>query len=180
MNEQAALYLQECVKSFRGLKSNAEKAIAQISDEELHVRPDPASNNIAILMQHLCGNMKSRFSEFLTTDGEKANRNRDGEFEDLRLTREQLFSQWNEGWNILFQSVESLQAKDLLSVVTIRNEPHTVVRALQRQLVHYAYHCGQIVFLCKHIRSENFKTLSIEKGQSGKFITKPPDLLSNT
>jgi hypothetical protein len=163
MIHAAELYLLETKKSFRGLKSNTEKAIAQLSDEELHRVPDPSSNSIAILMQHMAGNMISRFTDFLTSDGEKANRNRDAEFVDNHASREALFKKWEEGWKILAQVLDDLTPEDLEKTVMIRNEPHTVVRALHRQLVHYAYHSGQIVYICKYIRSGSFTSLTIPK-----------------
>ncbi len=167
-------YLTESLKSFHGLKSNAEKALAQLSDSELHFQPDPESNSIVIIMKHLSGNMLSRFTDFLTSDGEKPNRNRDGEFIDDFTSREQLMDFWNKGWNCLFEAIDELKEEDLLKTVYIRNEPHTVVRAIHRQLTHYAYHCGQIVFLAKQIKSVNFKTLSIARGKSSEFLSKPP------
>ena len=155
------------------MKSNAEKAIDQLSDKDFHYKPDAESNNIAIIMKHLAGNMLSRFTDFLTTDGEKPDRNRDGEFEDDFTSREDLTNFWYKGWTCAFDSIKNLREDDLLKIVYIRNEPHTVIRALQRQLVHYAYHCGQIVFLAKQIKSTDFKTLSIPKGKSGTFTPKP-------
>ena len=138
----ATTYLEECTKSFHGLKSNAEKAMNQLSDAELHSAPDPESNSVVILVKHMAGNMISRFTNFLTTDGEKPDRNRDGEFIDDFKSREALMEFWDSGWTCLFDALSSLTEDDLLKTVTIRNEPHTVVRALQRQLVHYAYHTG--------------------------------------
>jgi len=165
----AKTYLEESIKSFHGLKSNAEKALTQLNDQDLHFSPDPESNNIVIIMKHLAGNMLSRFTDFLTSDGEKPNRHRDNEFIDDFSTRTQLMEYWNKGWACLFNAIETLKEEDLLKTVYIRNEPHTVIRALQRQLSHYAYHCGQIVFLAKQIRSTDFKTLSIARGKSEEF-----------
>lgn len=169
----ANVYIEECIKSFRGLKSNTEKALAQLSDDELHFQPDPESNSVAIIMKHLAGNMLSRFTDFMTTDGEKPNRNRDNEFIDDFSSREQLMSYWNNGWACLFKALNELTPDDLLKTVFIRKEPHTVLRAIQRQLSHYAYHSGQIVFLAKQIKSADFKTLSIARGKSNEFIPKP-------
>jgi hypothetical protein len=174
MNNVAYEYLTESIKSFHGMKSNAEKALAQVSDNELHYRPNEESNSISIIMKHLAGNMLSRFTSFLTSDGEKPDRNRDGEFIDDLKSREELMNFWNKGWSCLFKAIEELKEEDLLKIVYIRNEAHTVLRAMQRQLVHYAYHCGQIVFLAKQIKSTDFKTLSIARGKSAEFITKPP------
>lgn len=174
MAEPGATYLLECIKSFKGLKSTAEKALAQITDEELHDQPDPDSNSVALLLQHLTGNMLSRFTDFLTSDGEKATRNRDAEFEDGGKTRQDLLKEWNEAWSVLITTLENLRPEDLITVVFIRNEPHSVIRAIQRQLVHYAYHTGQIVFICKMIRKDRFASLSIPKGKSGDFQDIPP------
>ena len=171
----ASIYLEESIKSFHGLKSNAEKALAQLADNDLHYKPDPESNSIVIIMKHLAGNMLSRFTDFMTTDGEKPNRNRDGEFIDDFTSREQLMQFWNQGWTSLFNALNELKEDDLLKTVYVREEPHTVIRALQRQLSHYAYHCGQLVFLAKQIKSTDFKTLSIARGKSNEFIPAPPE-----
>ena len=163
MSEIDDQYLLETVKSFRGLKSNAEKAMAQINEKELHFCPDPESNSVAILIKHLSGNMVSRFTDFLTTDGEKSWRERDNEFVDELLNQEGLMNIWNKGWKVVFDTLSGLTSIDLSKVVYIRGEEYTVLRALQRQLVHYAYHTGQIVYICKLIRSIDFTTLSIAK-----------------
>ena len=170
----AKTYLEEYSKSLHGLKSNCEKAIAQLADAELHFAPDEASNSIVVIMKHVAGNMLSRFTDFLTTDGEKPERNRDGEFIDDLTSRVALMEYWNSGWTCLFNTLDSLTEEDLIKTVHIRKEPHTVIRALQRQLVHYAYHCGQIVYLAKQIKSNDFKTLSIPKGESAKYLDQPP------
>jgi hypothetical protein len=163
MNDVASEYIVESLKSLKGLKSTAEKAIEQINDEEMHIQFDPDSNSVAIIIKHIAGNMLSRFTDFLTSDGEKEWRKRDEEFIEDNLTHENLFVQWNRGWQCVFDAVGSLTPEDLLKKVYIRNEEHTVIRALQRQLVHYAYHIGQIVYVCKQIRKKDFKTLSIPK-----------------
>lgn len=173
------IFLEESIKSFRGLKSNAEKAIAQLSDSDLHWSINPASNNIAVIMKHLAGNMVSRWTDFLTTDGEKADRNRDGEFVDDFKSREQIMDYWNHGWKILLETLNGLNEDDLLKTVYIRKEAHTVIRALQRQLSHCAYHCGQLVHIAKQIKGNEFKTLSIAKGESLKFVTVPPKAGTN-
>ena len=170
MNSIGDLYLLESIKSLHGLKSTAEKAISQINEAELHFRNDTESNNVAILMQHIGGNMLSRFTDFLTTDGEKEWRRRDDEFEDYNKDREELFAIWNKGWNCMFETLAKLNSDDLVRTVYIRDEAHLVIRAIQRQLVHYAYHTGQIVYLCKQIRSGEFQTLSLPKK-----INTPPD-----
>lgn len=173
-NSVSDLYLLETIKSFKGLKSNVEKAIAQISDAQMHEHPDDESNNVATIIKHMAGNMLSRFTDFLTTDGEKKDRNRDGEFKDEFQSREEISQYWERGWSCLFKTLESLTGDDLLKTVSIRNEEHTVLRALHRQLTHYAYHSGQIVFLCKHLRQHEFKSLSIPKGESTKYLNAPP------
>ena len=174
------LFLEESIKSFKGLKSNAEKATEQLSDQELHWSFNEESNSIAIVMKHLAGNMLSRWTDFLTTDGEKPNRNRDGEFEDDFTSRAQLMEFWNKGWKVLTDTLNGLSEDDLLKTVTIRNEPHTVIRAIQRQLAHYAYHCGQIVYVAKQLRGKEFKTLSIPRGESAKYVSVPPQQGANT
>jgi hypothetical protein len=166
MKETEVAYLLELTKSLRGLKSTAEKALGQISADDFHFQPDPESNSAAIIMKHMAGNMLSRFTDFLTTDGEKEWRNRDGEFIADNLTKDELLNFWNKGWSCVFDALSVLKPEDLLKVVYIRGEEHTVLRALQRQLAHYAYHTGQIVFICKHIRSTGFQSLSIPKKHS--------------
>jgi hypothetical protein len=167
MSDVAAAYLEEVRRSFRGHKRLAEGAISQLNDEQLHVQIDAESNSVAIVMRHLAGNMRSRFTDFLTSDGEKPDRNRDGEFdESVRPSREELMKAWEDGWAIVFGAIESLKPEDLLKTVTIRQEPHTVLQAINRQVAHYAYHVGQIVFVAKHLKSAEWKSLSIPKGQS--------------
>ena len=168
------LYLLETIKSLRGLRSLSEKAIEQISDEELHYSPDPESNSVAIIMKHIAGNMLSRFTDFLTTDGEKQWRKRDSEFLEDKISRMKIFEFWNQGWNCTIEAVKNLYPADLNKIIFIRDEEHTVMRALQRQLVHYAYHTGQIVYLCKQIRKSGFKSLSIPRGQSENYIPQTP------
>jgi hypothetical protein len=167
-------YILESLKGFKGLKSNAEKALEQLSDEQLHFTPSSESNSIAIIMKHMAGNMLSRFTDFLTSDGEKPNRNRDGEFIDSFNSRHDLLAFWNKGWKCVFDAVGNLSDEDLKKTVYIRNEPHSVIRAINRQLTHYAYHCGQIVFLAKLILDKNWKTLSIPRGESSKYLTQAP------
>src|SRR6202521_2848953 len=150
----ATHYLDEVRRQFRGHKRLAEGAMAQLKDEELFVTIDPESNSIAILVKHLAGNMRSRFTDFLTTDGEKPDRFRDQEFElNTGTTRADVMRWWEEGWEQVFTTLNALKPEDVLRTVTIRGEPHTVLQALNRQIAHYAYHTGQIVFLAKHIRS---------------------------
>ena len=165
-------YLATAEKQFRRLKKLGDKAFAQVSDEaHFHVLLDQESNSLAVLIQHLRGNMTSRWTDFLTTDGEKASRKRDTEFDrDKKLTSNELLGLWNEGWDRLFQTLTSLQPADLQKTIAIRGEPHTVMEAIQRELVHDAMHVGQIVFLAKHVEAANWESLSIPRGESEKFF----------
>lgn len=166
----ASHYLEEVRRQFRGHKRLGEGAMSQLRDEEFFATLDPESNSVALVVKHLAGNMRSRFTDFLTTDGEKPDRNRDQEFElGKSSTRSGLMLLWEEGWNVVFATVDRLEPGDLMRTVTIRQQPHTVLQALNRQLAHYAYHIGQIVFLAKHLRSEDWKTLSIPRGKSEEF-----------
>ncbi|HEX8816464.1 MAG TPA: DUF1572 family protein [Terriglobales bacterium] len=163
-------YLDEASRQFRGYKRMGEGAVEQLKDEELFVTLDPESNSVAILMKHIAGNLRSRFTDFLTTDGEKPNRQRDTEFEITpATTRAELMRWWDESWEILFSTIKSLTPDDLERTVTIRAEPHTVLQALNRSLAHHASHVGQIVFLAKHLRSSDWKTLSVPRGKSKEF-----------
>ncbi len=165
-----AAYLDEARRSFRGHKRLAEGAMAQLSDEEMFRAIDSEANSVAVIVKHLAGNMRSRFTDFLTTDGEKPDRNRDSEFEiGEATTRAEVMRWWEQGWQIVFDTLESLGPEDLGRTVTIRNEPHTVLQALNRQVAHYAYHVGQIVFLAKHLKGGAWKSLSIPRGESQKF-----------
>jgi hypothetical protein len=167
MDNLAAHYLEEAFRQFRGHKRLAEGAIAQLKDEELFVTLDSEANSIAIIMKHLAGNMRSRFTDFLTTDGEKPDRHRDQEFElNANTTRADVMRWWEDGWRCVFAAMESLKPEDLTRTVFIREEPHSVLQAINRQIAHYAYHCGQIVFLAKHLRSNDWKSLSIPRGMS--------------
>ncbi len=168
-------YLEEIRRQLRGYKRLAEGAIAQLKDSDLLVTLDAESNSVATLVKHIAGNMRSRFTDFLTTDGEKPDRNRDREFEvNSETTRADVMRWWEEGWNGVFSTLESLTPEDLTRTVTIRGEPHTVLQALNRALAHYAQHVGQIVFLSKHLRSSDWKTLSIPRGKSEDFKTFAP------
>jgi hypothetical protein len=175
MTDVSAHYLEEAGRQFRGHKRMAESAMAQLRDEDFFVTLDPESNSVAILVKHLAGNMRSRFTDFLTSDGEKPGRFRDREFEASSSTpRAELMKIWEEGWNCVFAALDSLQPEDVMRTVTIRGQAHTVMQAINRQIAHYAQHTGQIVFLAKHLRSNEWKTLSIPRGQSEKFKTAPP------
>ncbi|MBZ5706096.1 MAG: DUF1572 domain-containing protein [Acidobacteriia bacterium] len=168
--EVGAAYLDEVRRQFRGHKRMAEGAIAQVKDDELFVALDPESNSIAVIVKHLAGNMRSRFTDFLTTDGEKPDRHRDQEFEiNSGTTRAEVMRWWDEGWARVFSTIEALKPEDLLRMVTIRDEPHTIMQAVGRQLAHYAYHIGQIVFLAKHFRTQEWKSLSIPRGKSEEY-----------
>jgi len=166
-------YLEEVERQFRGHKRLGEGAIAQVRDEDLFATIDPESNSIAIIVKHLAGNMRSRFTDFLTTDGEKPDRDRDQEFEmDGLRSRSDVMQMWEAGWSIVFKAIADLHPEDLTHTVTIRQEPHTVLQALNRQLAHYAYHVGQIVFVAKHLRSSEWTTLSVPRGKSEEFNRK--------
>jgi hypothetical protein len=168
--DTAAAYLDEARRSLRGHKRLAEGAISQLSDPELFLQLDPESNSVAVIMKHIAGNMRSRLSDFLTTDGEKSDRHRDLEFEiSPATTRAQLMDMWEAGWQIAFGTFAALQPADLERRVTIRGEPYTALQALHRAVAHYAYHAGQIVFLAKHFRGAAWKTLSIARGESEQF-----------
>jgi len=171
----AAQYLDEAHRQMRGHKRLAESAMAQLKDHELFLTLDPESNSIAVIVQHMAGNMRSRFTDFLTTDGEKPERNRDREFElDSSITRADLTTWWEDGWARVFAAIEALKPEDITRTVTIRGEPHTLLQAINRQVAHYAYHTGQIVFLAKHIRSDKWKTLSIPRGKLEDYKTVTP------
>jgi len=171
----AAHYLDEARRQFRGHKRMAEGAMAQLSDQDFFVTLDPEANSVAILVKHLAGNMRSRFTDFLTTDGEKPDRFRDREFElSAGTTRAEVMKWWEEGWNCVFAAIESLKPKDVMRTVTVRGEPHTVMQAINRQIAHYAQHTGQIVLLAKHLRGSEWKTLSIPRGKSEEFKVAGP------
>jgi hypothetical protein len=160
----AAAYLDDVLAQFQKLKKLAEDALVQVSDDELLVSLDAESNSLAVIMKHMAGNLRSRFTDFLTTDGEKPDRNRDGEFEiQGQPDRAAMIADWESGWARLFDTLHTLTPGDLLRDVQIRGERHSVMQALDRQLTHHAYHVGQIVFLGKHFRSETWKTLSIPR-----------------
>jgi hypothetical protein len=170
----ASHYLDEARRQFRGHKRMGERAMEQLRDEDFFVVLDPESNSIAILVKHLAGNMRSRFTDFLTSDGEKPDRFRDREFEvNATTTRTDVMRWWEEGWSCVFAALESLTPGDVMRTVTIRGEPHTALQAINRQIAHYAQHTGQIVFLAKHLRSSEWKTLSIPRGKSEEFKTAP-------
>jgi hypothetical protein len=162
-------FVDDALREFRKYKAMAECALAQVPDDRWFARMDPESNSLALVMKHLAGNMRSRWTGFLTTDGEKPDRDRDGEFEERGDSVASIRVSWEDGWKRVFASVEPLQTADLARTVTIRGEPHTVMQAIQRQLTHYAYHVGQIVFLAKHLAGLGWRSLSIPRGQSKSF-----------
>jgi hypothetical protein len=171
----SAHYLDEARRQMRGHKRMGEGAMAQLSDEDFFVTLDPESNSVAILVKHLAGNMRSRFTDFLTSDGEKLGRFRDTEFELApTTTRDDVMKWWEEGWACVFGAIDGLKPEDAMRTVTIRAEPHTVVQAINRQIAHYAAHIGQIVFLAKHLRSSEWKTLTIPRGKSEEFKNVAP------
>ena len=163
-------YSTEAIRQFRKLKDLAERAIAQVRDEDLFARLDEESNGIALIMKHMAGNMRSRWTDFLTSDGEKPDRNRDMEFViEEGDTRDRILERWSAGWRCLFEALALLTAEDLGRTVLIRDEPHSVMEAINRQLTHYAYHVGQIVFLAKHFAANNWQSLSIPRRKSEEF-----------
>lgn len=178
MTEVAAHYLEEARRQMRAYKRMAEGAMTQLRDEDFLVTLDPEANSIAILVKHLAGNMHSRFTDFLTTDGEKPDRFRDREFEvTSTTTRGEVMKWWEEGWACVFAAIDPLKADDVMREVTIRGQPHTVLQAINRQIAHYAQHIGQIVFLAKHLRSSEWKTLSIPRGKSEEYKNVTPKSL---
>ncbi|MAT55231.1 MAG: hypothetical protein CMN32_12180 [Saprospirales bacterium] len=165
----ATKYTDNLRKLFRNYKSLSERAMAQLDNSQMHWRRDEHSNNVATIAKHMAGNMISRFTNFLTEDGEKPWRNRESEFDDDFSSREQLMDYWEKGWQCLFDAIEPLTDEGLDRTVKIRNEPHTVLEALNRQLTHYAYHAGQIVLLAKMQKGAEFESLSIPRGKSEEF-----------
>lgn len=171
-----ASYIEDSLSLFRQYKKLAEGAMEQVTDSELQVVLDSEMNSIALIVKHMAGNMRSRWTDFLTTDGEKPDRHRDSEFIDAPPDREALMELWESGWGHLFAALEPLSDADLARAVTIRGQAHSVMQAINRQVAHYAYHCGQIVMLAKHFRSGEWKTLSIARGKSEALKWQaPPD-----
>lgn len=163
-------YLDDSRKALRAYKKLAEKALDQLKDDEYFVTLDDESNSVAVVMKHMAGNMFSRWTDFLTTDGEKPDRNRDYEFViGPETTKDEVRDYWERGWRCVFDALDSLQFEDLEKRVYIRGEEHTVVQAINRQLMHYAYHIGQIVFLAKHFRAAGWNSLSIPRNRSIKL-----------
>jgi hypothetical protein len=163
-------YLEDSIKSLRAYKKLAEKALDQLKEDEYFITLDEEANSIAVVMKHMAGNMFSRWTDFLTTDGEKPDRNRDMEFViEPKTGKDDVLAYWEKGWQRAFEALEPLTPEDLAKKVLIRGEEHTVIQAINRQLMHYAYHIGQIVFLAKHFRSSEWKSLSIPRNRSAEF-----------
>ena len=162
-------YLESTIKQFEYYKMLGDKTFAQLNEEQLFWQFNEESNSIAIIVKHLCGNMLSRFKDFLTSDGEKEWRNRDAEFENDIINKADLLYKWDEGWQCLFNAINTLTEQDLSKEIYIRNQGHTVTEAINRQLAHYPYHVGQIVFLGKMLCNQNWQSLSIPKGNSKNF-----------
>ena len=162
-------FLESSRKLFRYYKSLGEKAIEQLTDLQVLQKPNDASNSIALIVHHLSGNMLSRFTDFLTTDGEKPWRDREAEFDEAYSDKAAMMQAWNKGWDCLLTAVDSLQPEDLSKIIYIRNEGQTVLEAIQRQLAHYPHHIGQILYQAKILKGNDFKSLSIPKGDSADF-----------
>lgn len=163
-------YLVDAVNTFKEYKALAEKAFAQLNADEFFLALDEEANSVGVIIKHMAGNMISRWTDFLTSDGEKPDRHRDMEFViTAGTTRDELLAYWERGWACVFNAVEPLQPEDFERKVLIRGEEHSIIEAINRQLTHYAYHTGQIVFLAKHIRSVEWKSLSIPRNRSAEF-----------
>ena len=165
-------HLEDSLSLFRYYKKLGEDAMAQVADAELTVTLDSEMNSIALIVKHMAGNMRSRWTDFLTSDGEKATRNRDGEFVDPPATREALLREWEHGWVCVFSAIEPLTDSDLGRTVTIRGEAHSVMQAINRQLSHYPMHVGQIILLAKHYAGARWQTLSVARNRSAEFNRK--------
>ena len=163
------IFLQSAIKRLSYYKELGDKTFAQLNHADFHYQPNEASNSIAIIIQHVAGNMLSRWTDFLTSDGEKDWRNRDSEFEEQQMNKQQLVAFWERGWQCLLDALNALQEDDLLKTIYIRGEGLSVVDAINRQLAHYPYHVGQIIYLAKIITNSSWKNLSIPKGQSETF-----------
>jgi hypothetical protein len=174
-HQASTSYLQDSIGLFRYYKKLGDRAMAQCPDEALFITLDAESNSIAIIVKHMSGNMRSRWRDFLTSDGEKPDRNRDTEFETAPDTRVQLLEMWERGWKYVFDALEPLTEADLTRTVTIRSEPHSVMQAINRQIAHYAHHVGQILFLAKHLtftKTGQWESLSVPRGKSADMNAK--------
>ena len=165
-------YLEDSIAVLRYYKKLGERAMAQVADEQLFAALDEEANSIAIIVKHMTGNMRSRWTDFLTSDGEKPDRNRDSEFVDPPATREALLKDWENGWARVFETLEGLAESDLARTVTIRGEAHSVMQAINRQVAHYPYHVGQIVLLAKHFACDKWQSLSVPRNRSAEFNKK--------
>ncbi|RLL43679.1 DUF1572 domain-containing protein [Oceanobacillus piezotolerans] len=163
-------YLKVVQERFKDVKKLGDRTISQLSKEDLHWSLNDECNSIAIIIQHLSGNMRSRWTDFLTSDGEKPYRNRDGEFKNNIFSKQDLEIIWEQGWSILFNTLSDLRGEDMLRIIQIRSEDHTVIDAIERQMAHYAYHIGQMVYIGKQIKGKEWKTLSITKGESVEYL----------
>jgi hypothetical protein len=168
-DQLATSVVDSSVAAFQSNKGWAEKAIVQLSDDQLHIALDPNTNCIAVIMKHVAGNLLSRWTDFLTTDGEKPWRNRDGEFIDSFQSRQDLLDYWNQGWERLFDALASLAPSDLVKSVMIRGEPHTVPLAIHRSLAHCGYHAGQIIMIARILAGDSWETITIPRGESAAF-----------
>ncbi len=162
-------YLEDSLAVFRYYKKSAEGAMMQVTDEQLYAVLDEEMNSIAVVVKHMAGNMRSRWRDFLTSDGEKPDRQRDTEFVDPPPTRAALMQLWEDGWHYIFTALEPLSEADMSRTITIRGEAHSVMQAINRQIAHYAYHCGQIVLLAKHFQHDRWKSLTIPRNKSADF-----------
>jgi len=169
MSSVSENYLDSTKKQFAYYKSLGDKTFAQLTDEEIHWQQNADSNSVSIIVKHIVGNMLSRWTNFLTEDGEKTWRHRDTEFEDTYTTKVEMIAAWEKGWQYLFDAINPLQAEDVSRIIYIRNQGHTVLEAITRQLCHYPYHIGQLVYIGKLIRSDEWESLSIPKGQSSTY-----------
>jgi len=165
-------YLNTVIEKFKEVKALGDKTIEQLDDSQLHWSMNEASNSIAVIMKHLSGNMISRWSDFLTSDGEKESRDRDSEFKDDAASRQEMLEHWELGWETLLTTLSKLEGEDLQKTVRIRSEEHVVIEAIERQMSHYSYHIGQIVHIGKQIKGDDFDTLTIPKGQSEQYLNK--------
>lgn len=163
-------YLRIVIERFNSVKTLGDKTLNQLTEEEIHWNYNNESNSVAVIVKHLSGNMVSRWSDFLTSDGEKDYRNRDGEFMDDITNKAELIAVWEKGWTVLIDTLTDLTEQDLLKSINIRGEHHLVLEAIERQMAHYAYHVGQIVYIGKQIKDKDWKSLSIPKGKSEDYL----------
>src|SRR5579871_2540848 len=180
MQTLGTIYLDSAIKRFLTYKTLGDMTFAQLAEKDFYFSPSEESNSIAVIIQHLHGNMISRWTNFLTEDGEKPGRNRDEEFSPPNASRQELLDLWEKGWRCLIETLRSLKDEDLLKTITIRHEPHIAIDAINRQLAHYPHHVGQIVYIGKLIRDESWQSLSIPRGASDEFNRKMKDLQIRT